>query len=144
MSLLEVICLAGLAYSPSATRPSLRPAVSAHTTLTAIASPPEPPRPEVDLPTPTEEGGQLASLLPLSLLLESQEADRSKDALVGEDAGRFALKNERWGDVAILPAQATGGAPARARARPRARAGAAKATLVAAAGCSSARRWGRS
>ena len=104
-----MICLAGLAYSPSATRPSLR-AVSAHTTLTAIASPPEPPRPEVDLPTPTEEGGPLASLLPLSLLLESQEADRSKDALVGEDAGRFALKNERWGDVAILPAQVTGGA----------------------------------
>ena len=67
MSLLEVICLVGLAYSPSATRPSLRPAVSAHTTLTAIASPPEPPRPEVDLPTPTEEGGQLASLLPLWL-----------------------------------------------------------------------------
>ena len=110
MSLLEVICLAGLAYSPSATRPSLRPAVSAHTTLTAITSPPEPPRSEVDLPTPTEEGGPLASLLPLSLLLESQEADRSKDALVGEDAGRFALKNERWGDVAILPAQVTGGA----------------------------------
>lgn len=61
-----------------------------------------------DLPPPTEEGGILSQLLPLSLLLESSEADRSADALVGEDAAVFAWKNEKWGDVALLPGQVTG------------------------------------
>ena len=86
----------------AAARPALRPTVSARVaTPTASASPREP---ELDLPTPTEEGGPLAKLLPLSLLIESQEADRSKDLMVGEDAGTFAWRNEQWGDVALLPA----------------------------------------
>ena len=43
----------------------------------------------------------------LSRLLESQEADRRADLNVGEDAGRFAWEDEKWGDVALLPASAT-------------------------------------
>jgi zeta-carotene isomerase len=50
-----------------------------------------------DLPPPTEDGGPLADLLPLSLLLRSQAADRSADVGVGEDAGVFDLKNEKMG-----------------------------------------------
>jgi len=41
----------------------------------------------------------LAQILPISLLLESQEADRAGDLAVGEDAGAFAWRNERWGQV---------------------------------------------
>jgi len=49
--------------------------------------------------SPTEEGGVLSDVLPLSLLVESQSADRSGDLLVGEDAGVFAWKNEQWGSL---------------------------------------------
>jgi len=62
----------------------------------SIASPPE-------MPNPTEQGGPL-----WSLLLQSQPADRSADAMVGEDAGTFALQNEKWGDATVLPATVTG------------------------------------
>jgi zeta-carotene isomerase len=87
----------------------LRPAATPRLAIpTAFTSPSE--EPEIDLPTPTEEGGPLAKVLPLSLLLESQEADRSNDLMVGEDAGRFAWRNEEWGAVAILPATETGAA----------------------------------
>lgn len=50
-----------------------------------------------DLPPPTEDGGVLSDLLPVSLLLESRAADRSSDLMVGEDAGMFAWKNEKMG-----------------------------------------------
>lgn len=40
----------------------------------------------------------MADILPISLLLESREADRSNDLGVGEDAGTFKLENEQWGD----------------------------------------------
>ena len=52
-----------------------------------------------NLPPPTEEGGPLKDILPISLLVESQAADRSNDPGVGEDAGTFNLQNEKWGDV---------------------------------------------
>jgi len=51
------------------------------------------------LPPPTEEGGALADVLPLSLLLKSQAADRSADAMLGEDAGTFDWANERMGEL---------------------------------------------
>ena len=51
-----------------------------------------------DLPPSTEEGGPLSDILPLQLLIESQAADRSGDLGVGEDAGAFSLKDEKWGD----------------------------------------------
>lgn len=57
------------------------------------------PRRSPELPPPTEEGGTLAQILPLSLLFESQPADRSNDLLIGEDAGTFAWKNERMGKL---------------------------------------------
>ena len=52
-----------------------------------------------DLPPPSQEGGQLSWLLPVSLLIESQEANRvaAGDLMVGEDAGTFAWKNEKMG-----------------------------------------------
>ena len=50
-----------------------------------------------DLPPPTEDGGPLSDFLPVSLILESQEADRSGDLMVGEDAGMFAWENEKMG-----------------------------------------------
>jgi len=52
-----------------------------------------------DLPPPTEIGGQLSEILPISLLLKSRAADRSNDAMVGEDAGMFAWENEKMGVV---------------------------------------------
>lgn len=58
-----------------------------------------PPRGGPGLPPPSEDGGPLRDLLPISLLLESQPADRSADVGVGEDAGAFAWNNERWGEV---------------------------------------------
>ena len=54
---------------------------------------------EPDVLVPTEQGGVLWDVLPVALLLESQSADRSADPLVGEDAGTFAWKNERWGSL---------------------------------------------
>jgi zeta-carotene isomerase len=60
------------------------------------------------IPTPTEEGGPLADLLPISLLLQSKTADRSNDLMVGEDAAEFNIDDEKWGDAAILPKQVTG------------------------------------
>jgi len=57
------------------------------------------PQLSINLPPPTEDGGPLSDFLPISLLVESQPADRSKDLGIGEDAGTFAWKNERWGDV---------------------------------------------
>ena len=41
----------------------------------------------------------MKDILPISLLVESQAADRSNDPGVGEDAGTFNLQNEKWGDV---------------------------------------------
>lgn len=58
-----------------------------------------PPTSEPDVLVPTEQGGVLWDVLPVALLLESQSADRSADPLVGEDAGTFAWKNERWGSL---------------------------------------------
>jgi zeta-carotene isomerase len=55
---------------------------------------PKPP----DLPPSTEEGGPLSDILPIKLLVESQPSDRSADLGVGEDAGTFSIKNEKWGD----------------------------------------------
>ena len=52
-----------------------------------------------NLPPPTEEGGPLKDILPISLLVESQAADRSNDPGVGEDVGTFNLQSEKWGDV---------------------------------------------
>ena len=61
------------------------------------------PRPPTlpDLPPPTEDGGQLSWLLPVSLLLQSQPADRraAGDLMVGEDAGTFAISNEKMGSL---------------------------------------------
>ena len=97
-----------------AARPALRPAVGTRLASPIARADPEVskskldlPQPEPELPTPTEEGGPLATLLPLSLLIESQKADRSND-LGFEDAGAFAWKNEQWGDVAVLPGTLTG------------------------------------
>ncbi|KAL3932894.1 MAG: hypothetical protein SGPRY_000517 [Prymnesium sp.] len=50
-----------------------------------------------DLPPPTEDGGPLSELLPIAMILESREADRSNDLNVGEDAATFALRNEKIG-----------------------------------------------
>merc|ERR1719221_764112 len=55
------------------------------------------PPARLDLPPPTEDGGALAWLLPLSLLAESRAANRTQDLRVGEDAGAFMWRNERWG-----------------------------------------------
>jgi hypothetical protein len=83
-----------------------RPTARTPAPLAVQTERPEPPT----IPTPTEEGGALAKLLPLQLLLESQPADRSNDLLVGEDAGVYDFKRERWGEVALLPSEVTGGA----------------------------------
>ena len=64
----------------------------------AIQNPPETPE-KPNLPPTTEEGGPLSMVLPLQLLYESQAADRKGDLMVGEDAGTFAWKNEKWGDA---------------------------------------------
>ena len=68
-------------------------------TPVAIQSPPRRSPEEPNLPPTTEEGGPLASILPLQLLYESQTANRANDLMVGEDAGTFAWKNEKWGDT---------------------------------------------
>ena len=106
--------LLGSVSAGLAARPALRPAIAPRlASPIAVASPEvrksklDLPEPNLELPTPTEEGGPLAKLLPLSLLIESQEADRSKD-LGFEDGGTFAWRNEQWGDVALLPATVTG------------------------------------
>ena len=70
----------------------------------ATAAPPEEPEPKIglpDLPPPTEDGGQLAWILPISMLLQSQPANRvaAGDALVGEDAGTFNWDNEKMGEL---------------------------------------------
>ena len=121
--------LLGSVSAGLAARPALRPAVATRLASPVVLASPEVgqskldlPEPKLELPTPTEEGGPLAKLLPLSLLMESQEADRSKD-LGFEDGGTFSLSNEQWGDVALLPATLTGatttngerGTPHRAR-----------------------------
>ena len=118
---ISMLLLCSVTAAGLAARPALRPAAG-----TRLASPialAEPdvskskldlPEPEPELPTPTEEGGPLATLLPLSLLIESQKADRSKD-LGFEDAGAFAWKNEQWGDVAVLPGSITGATTAGGR-----------------------------
>jgi len=106
--------LLGSVSAGLAARPALRPAVATRLASPVVLASPEVgqskldlPEPKLELPTPTEEGGPLAKLLPLSLLMESQEADRSKD-LGFEDGGTFAWRNEQWGDVAVLPAAVTG------------------------------------
>ena len=47
----------------------------------------------VDLPPPTEDGG------PLAILLKSRPSDRSRDTLLGEDAGTFDFSNEKMGEL---------------------------------------------
>ena len=64
----------------------------------AVMNPPEKPE-KPNMPPTTEEGGPLSMVLPLQLLRESQVADRSKDSMVGEDAGTFTWANEKWGDA---------------------------------------------
>ena len=54
---------------------------------------------EPDVLVPTEEGGVLSDILPISLLLNSQPADRSRDTMAGEDAGTFAWSSEKWGTL---------------------------------------------
>jgi len=80
-------------YRPVAHRhaPSLRPRTSPLFASTGLQPP--------ELPTPTEEGGPLSWMLPASLIIESQQADRSADPMVGEDAGTFAWKNEKMGEL---------------------------------------------
>ena len=73
----------------------------------AVAEPPDQERRTPGLSPPTEDGGVLSDLLPISLLARSQSADRSADPLVGEDAGVFDWNAERWGGVAVLPASVT-------------------------------------
>jgi len=100
--LLGVACLHGPAVH-RVQRPALRAMPPR-----ASGVPPKAP----DLPLPTEEGGALSQILPASLLIESQGADRTHDPGVGEDAAQFAWSNERWGSIAVLPAQVTGVATA--------------------------------
>ena len=95
---LAVVCSVGVALPPLPP-----PRVRARARVRVAPDAPE-------LPPATEDGGVLSRILPLSLLLESQEADRSADLRVGEDAATFAWRNERWGDAALLPAEVTGGA----------------------------------
>ena len=93
---LAVVCSVGVAL-----RPVTPPRVRARARVRVAPDAPE-------LPPATEDGGVLSRILPLSLLLESQEADRSADLRVGEDAATFAWRNERWGEAALLPAEVTG------------------------------------
>eukprot|EP00967_Tisochrysis_lutea_P146496 scaffold276652_cov36-Tisochrysis_lutea.AAC.1 len=102
------VCLALLAAHAVAlglTPPALhRPAVPrVRASLSRASASGKPPATLPDrgpeLPPPTEEGGALSQILPLSLLLESQSADRSNDLLIGEDAAAFAWKNEKMGTL---------------------------------------------
>ena len=96
---LAVVCSVGVALRP-VTPPRVRASARARVAPVSPESP--------ELPPATEDGGVLSRILPLSLLLESQEADRSADLRVGEDAATFAWRNERWGEAALLPAEVTG------------------------------------
>jgi len=90
MSFAVVVALCGLSLHG----PRLPPrAVRASAPVAAFKSAPP------ELPPPTEDGGPLSVLLPVSLLLESQASDRAADPLVGEDAGTFALRNEKMGEL---------------------------------------------
>ena len=101
MTVLTLATLFSTALRQPACQLSRRPAVHSRTRpLLASAERNSPPTlREPDMLSPTEEGGVLSDVLPLSLLVESQSADRSGDLLVGEDAGVFAWKNEQWGSL---------------------------------------------
>ena len=74
---LAVVCSVGVAL-----RPVTPPRVRARARVRVAPDAPE-------LPPATEDGGVLSRILPLSLLLETQEADRSADLRVGEDGKTF-------------------------------------------------------
>ena len=94
---LALLSCAALRHPLAAARPRLVRRAAAP--IAIQSSPPEPPIEKPNLPPSTEEGGPLSWLLPAQLLYESQAADRSKDLMVGEDAGVYAWKNEKWGEV---------------------------------------------
>ena len=100
--LLLATCTTALLHHPILPRHHQR-----HTSPLLVQTTPE-KETKPNLPPPTEDGGPLADILPLSLLLQSQPADRSNDPMVGEDAATYAWKNEKWGEAAVLPGQATG------------------------------------
>jgi len=93
-------------HAPSKMTPTSRPSLRHHTSSVVMANMKEPPQQPQGFPPPTEEGGVLSDLLPLSLILESQSADRSNDPMVGEDAATFKFADEKWGNAAVLPAGA--------------------------------------
>ena len=80
-------------------RPAVRPML-AGVFASADREPPSTlPKRGPAIPPSTEEGGPLSQILPLSLLLESQSADRSGDLMLGEDAGVFKWGNEKMGKL---------------------------------------------
>ena len=97
--LLLATCTTALLHHPILPRHHQR-----HTSPLLVQTTPE-KETKPNLPPPTEDGGPLADILPLSLLLQSQPADRSNDPMVGEDAATYAWKNEKWGEAAVLPGQ---------------------------------------